>query len=152
MPEDRRAGFVFKSLISKLHEFVTETKCVHRLSPSIEFMNVFLGTPFPYFSSGSRSITTEEWKSGIEFLTRMGETPTTPRRQFTLFSDVFGVSALVERINNPRVGNATESTFLGPFFTEDAPDRAYNRSLDLSTSPFTFSLQSSSASRSRLRE
>lgn len=152
MPEDRRARFVFKSLISKLHEFVSETKCVHRPSPSIEFMNVFLGMPFLCFSSGCRSITTEEWKSGIEFLTRMGEAPTTPSRQFAIFSGVFGVSALVERINNPSVRNATESTLLGPFFTEDAPDRAYNRPLNLPTSPFTFSLQFNSASRSRLRE
>jgi hypothetical protein len=71
-----------------------------------------------------RSITTEEWRSGIEFLTLMGETPITRGRQFTQFSDVFGMTALVERINNPRVGNATESSLLGPFFTEDAPDRA----------------------------
>ncbi len=54
----------------------------------------------------------------------MGETSITRGRQFNLFSDVFGVTALVEGINNPRVGNATESTLLGPFFTEDAPDRA----------------------------
>jgi Catechol dioxygenase N terminus len=87
-------------------------------------MNVFLGTPFPYFSLRCRSVTTEEWRSGIEFLTRMGETSITRGRQFTQFSDVFGVTALVERINNPRVGNSTESTLLGPFFTEDAPDRA----------------------------
>jgi hypothetical protein len=56
----------------------------------------------------------------------MGETSITPgqREQFTHFSNVFGVTALVERINNPRVGNATESSLLGPFFTENAPDRA----------------------------
>lgn len=93
-----------------------------RPSPSV---TVFLGTPFLYFLIRYRSITTEEWRSGIEFLTLMGETSITRGRQFTQFSDVFGVTALVERINNPRVGNATESTLLGPFFTEDAPDRAY---------------------------
>jgi hypothetical protein len=87
-------------------------------------MNVFLGTPLPVFLHGCCSITTEEWRSGIEFLTLMGETSITRGRQFTQFSDVFGVTALVERINNPRVGNATESSLLGPFFTEDAPDRA----------------------------
>jgi hypothetical protein len=37
---------------------------------------------------------------------------------------VFGLSALVETLNNPRVGNATESSFLGPFFSQDAPDRS----------------------------
>lgn len=66
----------------------------------------------------------------------MGETSTgssesTARgREFAEFSYMFGVSALVEQINNPRVGNATESNLLGPFFTEDAPDRAYDRLLE----------------------
>jgi hypothetical protein len=39
-----------------------------------------------------------------------------------LLSDVFGVSALVDALNNPPVSNATESSVLGPFFTEDAAD------------------------------
>ena len=54
----------------------------------------------------------------------MGETSITRGREFNEFSFMFGVTALVESINNPRVGNATESNLLGPFFTEDAPDRA----------------------------
>jgi len=59
----------------------------------------------------------------------MGETTITRGREFTQFSNVFGVTALVERINNPRVGNATESTLLGPFFTEDAPDLLLGESI-----------------------
>jgi hypothetical protein len=46
------------------------------------------------------------------------------RQEFIVLSDVFGVPALVDALNNPRVGTATESSLLGPFFTEDAPDRA----------------------------
>lgn len=92
----------------------------YRPSPSVHERLSWLGTPFR-----SRSITTEEWKSGIEFLTCMGETtPSTRGRQFNRFSNAFGVTALVERINNPRVGNATEGALLGPFFTEDAPESA----------------------------
>jgi len=87
-------------------------------------MNIFLGSSLPTSLIRCCSITTEEWRSGIEFLTRMGETSIPPAREFHKFSYMFGVSALVERLNNPRVGNATESTLLGPFFTEDAPDRA----------------------------
>jgi Catechol dioxygenase N terminus/Dioxygenase len=58
----------------------------------------------------------------IDFLTRTGQTCTPIRQEFILLSDVLGVSALVDALNNPSVGNATESTVLGPFFTEDAPD------------------------------
>ena len=69
------------------------------------------------------SITTDEWKSAIEFLTRAGQISST-HREFHMLSHVLGVSALVETLNNPQVGNATPSSFLGPFFTEDAPDRS----------------------------
>jgi hypothetical protein len=44
------------------------------------------------------------------------------RQEFILLSDVFGVSALVDTIDHPKVDNSTESTVLGPFFTEDAHD------------------------------
>jgi len=67
------------------------------------------------------SITTDEWKSAIEFFTRAGQIST--HREFNMLWNVLGVSALVEMLNNPQVGNATPSSFLGPFFTEDAPDR-----------------------------
>lgn len=65
----------------------------------------------------------DEWRGGIEFLTRAGEASSPPGRQFNLLSDVLGATALVDRLNNPRIGNATEGSLLGPFFTEDAPDR-----------------------------
>jgi len=90
---DPRTRFIFQNLISKLHEFVNETR-----------------------------LTTEEWMAAIEFLTRTGQTCTPLRQEFILLSDVLGVSALVDALNNPPVGTATESSVLGPFFTEDAPD------------------------------
>ena len=68
------------------------------------------------------SITTDEWKSAIEFLSRTGQTSMHP--EFNMLSYVLGVTALVETLNNPQVGNATPSSFLGPFLTEDAPDRS----------------------------
>jgi protocatechuate 3,4-dioxygenase beta subunit len=68
------------------------------------------------------SITTDEWMATLQFLTRTGQTCTPLRQEFILLSDVLGVSALVDAINNPQVGNSTESSVLGPFFTEDAPD------------------------------
>ena len=68
------------------------------------------------------SITTEEWMATINFLTRTGQICTPIRQEFILLSDVLGVSALVDALNNPLVGKSTESSVLGPFFTEDAPD------------------------------
>jgi len=40
--------------------------------------------------------------------------------EFILLSDVLGVSMLVDSSNNAKPPGATESTVLGPFFTEDA--------------------------------
>lgn len=58
----------------------------------------------------------------IQYLTNVGQTCTPIRQEFILLSDIFGVSALVDALNNPPVGGATESSVLGPFFTDDAPD------------------------------
>jgi hypothetical protein len=65
--------------------------------------------------------------TAIQFLTRVGQTCTSLRQEFILLSDVLGVSALVDALNNPVVGGATESSVLGPFFTEDAPDGQFLR-------------------------
>ena len=58
----------------------------------------------------------------IEFLTAVGKMCTPIRQEFILLSDTLGVSALVDSINNPVIKGATESSVLGPFFTEDAPE------------------------------
>jgi len=71
------------------------------------------------------SLTTDEWMSTINFLTRTGQTCTPLRQEFILLSDVLGVSALVDSLNNPPIGKATESSVFGPFFTEDAPDGSF---------------------------
>ena len=60
--------------------------------------------------------------TAINFLTRTGQTCTPVRQEFILLSDVLGVSALVDGLNNPKVSGGTASSVLGPFFTEDAPD------------------------------
>ena len=61
--------------------------------------------------------------TAIEFLTRAGQT-NAPHREFSLILSVLGGSALVDALNNPRVSTETESSNLGPFFTEDAPEGA----------------------------
>ncbi|KZT36255.1 aromatic compound dioxygenase [Sistotremastrum suecicum HHB10207 ss-3] len=90
---DPRSKLIFDNLIRHLHEFVRETQ-----------------------------LTTDEWMTAIQFLTATGQTCTPIRQEFILLSDVLGVSALVDALNNPTVGNSTQSTVLGPFFTEDAAD------------------------------
>lgn len=93
MAENPRTKFLFTRLIAHLHQFVEET-----------------------------SLTTEEWMTTINFLTRTGQICTPIRQEFILLSDVLGVSALVDGLNNPRVSGGTASSVLGPFYTEDAPD------------------------------
>jgi protocatechuate 3,4-dioxygenase beta subunit len=97
---DPRVKFIFQNLITKLHEFINETR-----------------------------ITPEEWMTALQFLTRTGQACTPLRQEFILLSDVLGVSALVDTIDNPPVGTATESSVLGPFFAEDAPDIPFGESI-----------------------
>ena len=68
--------------------------------------------------------TQEEWFQGIQFLTRTGQMCDDKRQEFILMSDTLGVSMLVDFINYGKVGKSTESTVLGPFFVEGAPEMA----------------------------
>jgi protocatechuate 3,4-dioxygenase beta subunit len=70
-----------------------------------------------------------EWLAGIEFLTATGQKCDALRQEFILLSDVLGVSMLVDALANRKPGGATESTVLGPFFTQDAPDVALHESI-----------------------
>ncbi|KAI0916025.1 hypothetical protein AcW1_009408 [Taiwanofungus camphoratus] len=90
---DPRHKFLVRTLINHLHQFVNET-----------------------------GLTTDEWMTAIQFLTRVGQICTPLRQEFVLLSDVLGVSAMVDALNNPPLSGGTESSVLGPFFTEDAPD------------------------------
>lgn len=86
-----RLKFLLDKLVDHLHDYVRETR-----------------------------LTTEEWMTAIEFLTKCGQTCTDIRQEFILLSDVLGVSVLVDDINHPKPDNATEPTVLGPFYTDDA--------------------------------
>lgn len=70
-----------------------------------------------------------EWLEGIEFLTRTGHACDGNRQEFILLSDTLGVSMLVDAINHRRPGNATESTVLGPFHVQGAPELAMGANL-----------------------
>jgi len=67
-------------------------------------------------------LTESEWQQGIDFLTRTGHITDDRRQEFILLSDVLGLSMLTVAINAPASAGATESTVVGPFFTEGSPE------------------------------
>jgi protocatechuate 3,4-dioxygenase beta subunit len=66
--------------------------------------------------------TTEEWMTALQFLTATGQMCSDWRQEYILFSDIMGVSMLVDAINNRKPSGASESTVLGPFHLADAPE------------------------------
>jgi hydroxyquinol 1,2-dioxygenase len=97
---DPRLREVMQSAIRHLHSFVSEVRP-----------------------------TGAEWFKAIEFLTQVGQKCDDKRQEFILASDIFGVSMLVDDINNRRVAGATPSTVEGPFHIADAPEVAHGASM-----------------------
>jgi protocatechuate 3,4-dioxygenase beta subunit len=91
--KNKRLKQVMTSFVRHLHAFVREVK------------------PTP-----------EEWMTGIQFLTETGHWSTGKRQEFILMSDTLGVSMLVDAINYKAGAGATQSTVLGPFHREGAPE------------------------------
>ena len=97
---DKRMRQVAQSLVRHLHAFVREVR------------------PTP-----------EEWFMGIDFLTKTGHMCDGKRQEFILMSDTLGVSMLVDFINYGKSGKSTESTVLGPFYTEGPPEMPLGASI-----------------------
>lgn len=97
---DPRRREIFTSLIRHLHAFARETR-----------------------------LTEAEWFAGIDFLTRTGQKCDDKRQEFILLSDLLGLSTMVVLMNADTKEGATESTVLGPFFSEGAPECANGGSL-----------------------
>lgn len=92
---------VMSALIRHLHEFAREVK-----------------------------LTPAEWMKGINFLTDVGHITDEKRQEFILLSDTLGLSALVDLIaSRGKSEAATESSLLGPFFREGAPEMAAGASI-----------------------
>jgi hydroxyquinol 1,2-dioxygenase len=91
--DDPRFKKVMTSLVTHLHDFVREVK-----------------------------LTEKEWITAIQFLTATGKTVTDKRQEFILLSDTLGISILVITINNPSVAGTSDSTVLGPYYWDGAPD------------------------------
>ena len=73
------------------------------------------------------NVTHEEWMTVLNFLYDCGQISTPERHEFILLSDVLGWSALVDMINSK--GGATEGSNLGPFYLDDAPEKALGANL-----------------------
>ena len=91
--DDPRFKTVMISLIRHLHDFVREVE-----------------------------LTEQEWMTAIRFLTAVGKTCTDKRQEFILLSDTLGVSILVDAINHRMPTGAVESTVLGPWYVQGAPE------------------------------
>src|SRR5919112_947166 len=76
-------------------------------------------------------LTPDEWLAGIGFLTAVGQACTPYRQEFILLSDVLGLSRLVNLMHDAEGRDAagTETSLLGPFFREKAPEFAPGESI-----------------------
>src|SRR5260370_30988539 len=67
-------------------------------------------------------LTQAEWGAAIDALTRATQFTDDKRNEYILFSDLLGVSSLVDMVNAATLG--TQSSVLGPFHIEGAPELA----------------------------
>lgn len=64
----------------------------------------------------------QEWFAAIDWLTRVGKMCDDKRQEFILASDVFGVSMLVDALNNRLEPGVTPTTVEGPFHIPNSPE------------------------------
>src|SRR6478752_1366785 len=67
-------------------------------------------------------VTQAEWGAAIDALTRAMKFTDDKRNEYILFSDLLGVSSLIDMVNAAKSG--TPSSVLGPFHIESAPELA----------------------------
>lgn len=99
---DARLKEVMTSLITHLHDFIREV-----------------------------DLSQEEWGQGIEFLTRTGHMCDDKRQEFILFSDITGVTMLVDAINHRVSNGSTESTIFGPYYRDGAVELPLGSTISL---------------------
>jgi catechol 1,2-dioxygenase len=75
-------------------------------------------------------LTFEEWQAAIAQLTATGYITDERRQEWILWSDVLGLSMLVDALGHRSPPPATESTVLGPFYVPGSPLRAYGDHID----------------------
>ena len=65
------------------------------------------------------NLTHDEWRKGVAMLEHAGRITTPERNEFVLFSDVLGLSSLVDMLHSRP--DATSSSVLGPFHVSNPP-------------------------------
>ena len=60
----------------------------------------------------------DEWMQGLQFLTACAAITDEERNEFSLFSDIMGISSMVDVVSQPEGG--TPSSVLGPFHNHDS--------------------------------
>ena len=98
---DGRLKEIMEALVTHLHAFVEEV-----------------------------GLTEEEWRRAIAALTATGHITDEKRQEWILWSDVLGVSMLVDALAHPAAAGTTESTVLGPFYVPGSPLREAGERLD----------------------
>ena len=64
------------------------------------------------------AVTHEEWRAGLAFLTACGRITTAERNEFSLLSDILGVSSMVDLLTHQP--GVTPGSVLGPFHNHDS--------------------------------
>lgn len=76
--------------------------------------------PFLHAYAKEVKLTHAEWLAGLDFLKRVGDITDDKRNEFSLLSDVLGITSLVD-LQNAAPG-ATIGSVLGPFYVENSPE------------------------------
>ena len=90
---DARRRELLQSLVQHLHAYAKDTQLTH-----------------------------EEWRAALTFLHRTGDISSASRSEFSLLSDVLGLSSLVDLLAGAQsMPGATAGSVLGPFHTAGSP-------------------------------
>ena len=102
------------------HDTITDAfvaYCEKTTSPRLKVVLSKLAAHLHAFAKDVR-LTHEEWQTAMTLLDRAGQISSPERSEFILFSDVLGLTAMVDMINS---GNGrTEYSNLGPFYVAGA--------------------------------
>ncbi len=94
-----------------------EAYCEKTADPRLKFVLSKLAAHLHAFTK-EVGLTHEEWRAAMTLLERAGQISTPERSEFILFSDVLGLTSLVDMINSG--DGRTEYSNLGPFYIAGA--------------------------------
>lgn len=104
--DDARLKELMTSLVRHMHAFIRETRP-----------------------------TEEEFEAGLRWITRLGQLTDESHNETVLAADVFGISTLIDLINNDGMQGETMSALLGPFYRGESPTCAFGETIARSDTP-----------------